>query len=117
LHYGVVLNVYVSSQHAKNGQLFYNKGKDLIASMVVMGDVDLCVVSFEQAPCGIGLWLSKMNDELHNRFCMVIAQNGFKKSVFWNAKRNFQMNFASLVEVARTNLEVLLSWASLTLCP
>jgi len=92
LHYGVVLHVYVSSQHAKNGQLFYNNGKDLIASMVVMGDVDICVVSFEQAPCGIGLWLSKMNDELHNCFCMVIAQNGFKKSVFWNAKRNFQMN-------------------------
>jgi hypothetical protein len=36
--------------------------------------------------------LSKMNDELHNCFCMVIAQNGFKKSVFWNAKRKFQMN-------------------------
>jgi hypothetical protein len=63
----------------KNGQLFYNKGIDLIASMVVMGDVDLYVVSFEEGPCGIGLRLLKMNDELHNCFCMVIAQNGFKK--------------------------------------
>lgn len=91
MHYGVVLHVYVSSQHTKN-ELFYNKGGDLIASMVVMGDVDLCVVFFEEGPCGTGLWLSKMNDELHNCFCMVIAQNGFKKRVFWNVKRNFQMN-------------------------
>jgi len=90
LHYGVVLHVCVSSKHSKNGQLFYNKEKDLIANMVVMGDVDLCVVSFEQAPCGIGLWLSKMNDELHNCFCMVIAQNGFKKVFFEMQKENFK---------------------------
>jgi hypothetical protein len=51
LHYGVVLHVCVSSQHAKNGQLFYNKGKDLSVSMVVMGDVDFYVVSFEEGPC------------------------------------------------------------------
>jgi hypothetical protein len=32
-------------------------------------------------------------------------------------KKKFSNEFANLAEVARTNLEVLLSWALLTSCP
>jgi hypothetical protein len=29
----------IKSQHAKNEQLFYNRGKDIMVNMVVVGDV------------------------------------------------------------------------------
>jgi hypothetical protein len=31
--------MFVESQHAKNEQLFYRKGKDTMDNMVIMGDV------------------------------------------------------------------------------